>query len=123
MNISFNVTQFVDIPVASRDAVEEKLRPIERLLASDADTALLDVELAHAPAEGRSATPVRLTATLLFKNYVLHAEAVKPTPESAADRVRSTLEHEVRNIRGKKRGLVKRGAALLKNLRRFGTKR
>ena len=78
------------------------------------------MELAHAPAEGRSATPARLTATLQFNNWVLHAEAVKPTPESAADRVRSTLEQEIRNVRGKKRGLVKRGAAQLKKMLRFG---
>ncbi len=120
MNISFNTTQFADISETSRIAVEVKLRPIERLLASDKDVALLDVELAHAPPEGRSATPVRLTATLQFKNYVLHAEAVKPTPESAADRVRSALEQEIRRVRGKKRGLVKRGAAQLKKMLRFG---
>ncbi len=119
MNISFNVNQFADISDASRESVEEKLRPIERLLADDKEVALLDIELAHAPAEGRSATPARLTATLRFRNHVLHAEAVKPTPESAADRVRATLEHEIRNVRGKRYGLLKRGALRLKQMIRF----
>ena len=120
MNISMNATQFENLPGASRAAVEEKLAPIGRLLGPDEGTALLDLELANAPAEGRSATPARLTATLAFGGEVVHAEAVKPTPEAAADRVRNTLEHEVRNIRGKGKSVWKRGAERLKDMVRFG---
>ena len=120
MNISINTTQFEELTDASRAAVEKKLAPIARLLGESSATALLEVELASAPAEGRSATPTRLTATLSFGGEVIHAEAVKPTPEAAADRVRGTLEHEVRSVRGKGQSRWKRGAARLKDVLRFG---
>lgn len=120
MNISINATQFDTFPQSSRDQVEEKLQPLARLLSADEATALLEVELAPAPAEGRSASPTRLAATLSFGGHVVHAEAVKPTPEAAADRVRATLEHEVRNVRGKGESRWRKGAARVKNMLRFG---
>ena len=120
MNISLKTMHFDELSPASRDAVEEKLSPIARLLGADETTALLELELEPAPAEGRSATPTRLVATLSFGGQVAHAEAVKPTPESAADRVRSTLEAEVRRIRGKGKSAWKRGAERLKDMVRFG---
>jgi ribosome-associated translation inhibitor RaiA len=119
MNISLNATQFPELPSEGHAAIERKLAPIGRLLGTGEATALLDVEIAHAPAEGRSATPTRLTATLTFGGEVVHAEAVKPTPESAADRVRSTLEAEVRRVRGKGKSVWKRGAERLKDMVRF----
>ena len=119
MNISTNATQYEALSPASRDAVEKKLAPIARLLGADAETALLEIEFAQAPAEGRSATPTKLVAVLRSGGRTYHAEAVKPTPESAADRVRATLEHEVRKVRGKGRSVWKRGAERLKDMMRF----
>jgi ribosome-associated translation inhibitor RaiA len=120
MKISMNTTQVKGMTPEAKTRVEEKLSPIARLLGEQGETALLELELADAPAEGRSATPTRLTATLSYGNVVAHAEAVKPNPESAADRVRRTLEAEVRRVRGKNNGLFKRGGARLKELLRFG---
>lgn len=120
MNISTNTTQFESLPLASREAVEEKLAPIARLLGSEADTALLEIELEPAPAEGRSATPTKVVAVLKTNGRTYHAEAVKPTPESAADRVRATLEHEIRKVRGKDKSVWKRGAERLKDMMRSG---
>lgn len=120
MNISINATQFENLSESAKEAVVEKLRPVGRLLGESETTALLEIELAEAPAEGRSASPTRLTATLSFAGTVLHTEAVKPTPESAADRVRRTLEEEVRRVRGKNRSVFKRGHARMKELLRFG---
>ncbi len=120
MNISINATQFENLSESAKEAVAEKLRPIARLLGSDEETALLEIDLAQAPAEGRSASPARLAATLSYGGTVLHTEAVKPTPESAADRVRRTLEEEVRRVRGKNRSIFKRGHARVKELLRFG---
>jgi len=119
MNISTNATQFTDLPRSSRDAVENKLAPVARLLGNDAAAALLEIELAPAPAEGRSATPTKLVAVLKAGGTTYHAEAVKPTPESAADRVRRTLEAEVRRRLGKE-SAWKRGASKVKDWMRFG---
>lgn len=120
MNISTKTTRYDHLPLASRQAVEDKLAPIGRLLGVHEETALLELELEPAPAEGRSATPARLVATLTFGGEVVHAEAVKPTPESAADRVRRTLEAEVRRVRGKGHSMFKRGTARVKDILRFG---
>ncbi len=120
MNISTNATQYESLPLASRQAVEDKLAPVARLLGADAETALLELELAPAPAEGRSATPTKLVAVLKVAGRTYHAEAVKPTPESAADRVRATLEHEIRKVRGKDKSMWKRGAERLKDMMRSG---
>jgi hypothetical protein len=59
-------------------------------------------------------------ARVVVNDTVYYAEAVKPTPESAADRVRRGLESEIRHSRGRARKLIRRGGAALKNLLRFG---
>ncbi len=120
MRITLQTTHYEDLAPASAQAVEEKLAPIERLLGDDATSALLLVDVEHAPAEGRSSEPCRMVANLSVLGEVFHAEAVKPTPESAADRVRSELEKEIRRARGKSEHLFKRGGRALKNMLRFG---
>lgn len=120
MNISIKTSDAKINIQASRHVVEEKLAPIGRLLGGDEAQALLEVDLESAPAEGRSAEPVRLAATLSFGGHVLHAEEVKPTPESASDRVRNTLEAEIRRVRGKEKSVWKRGAGRVKQMMRFG---
>lgn len=120
MKISMNTTQCKDMTPEAKVRVEEKLTPVARLLGEQGETALLELEIADAPAEGRSAAPTRLTATLSYGGVVAHTEAVKPNPESAADRVRRTLEAEVRRERGKNTGIFRRGQARLKDMLRFG---
>ena len=120
MNITTDTTRFENLPEASRQTVEKKLAPVGRLLGEEEAAALLSIELEPAPAEGRSATPVKLVANLSVGREVFHAEAVKPTPESAADRVRRTLEAEIRKVRGREHGLWKRGSERLKGMLRFG---
>ncbi len=100
--------------------VEKKLVAVGRLLGRDDENAMLEVEVTEAPAEGRSSEPYRLVARLVVLDQVFHAEAVKPTPESAADRVRSELEAEIRHSRGRARKLLRRGGAAIKNILRFG---
>ena len=120
MNISINTTQYRDLSPEAKGAVEAKLAPIERLLGTEGEKALLEIEISHAPAEGRSATPTHVVARLVLHDRVYHAEAVKPTPESAADRVRSTIEAEIRHVRGKGKGFIRRSAARMKDALRFG---
>lgn len=120
MQISLNTAHFENLPESSRAAVEQKLGRIARLLGDEKETALLDVELEPAPAEGRSATPTKLVAVLRTDGKIYHAEAVKPTPESAADRVRATIEHEIRKVRGKHKSVWKRGTERLKDMMRSG---
>lgn len=119
MNITINATKFQLSPEAE-ELVRERLAAALKLLGGESGTALLEIEVEEAPAEGRSSTPCRLIARLTAGGRVYHAEAVKPTPESAADRVRAELEAEIRRTRGRTRALVKRGGAALKRMLRFG---
>ncbi len=98
----------------SEAILEEKLAAPLRLLGEEGDGALLEIEIEEAPAEGRSAEPVRVVANVIIGGKVFHSEAVKPSPLSAADRVRSQLEAEIRKFRGRERSYLRRGRARIK---------
>jgi len=119
MNITVRATKYALSP-ETEAILEKKLVAPLRLLGEKSDNALLEVEIEEAPPEGRSAEPCRLVARLVTEGNVYHAEAVKPSPESAADKVRSELEAEIRHSRGRARKLWKRGGAALKRMLRFG---
>ena len=118
MNITIKATRYQLRP-ETEALIEKKLVAPLHLLGEDGDGALLEIEVEQAPAEGRSSEPCRLVARLTVGGNVYHAEAVKPTPESAADRVRSELESEIRKSRGRARKLWKRGGAAIKRMLRF----
>ena len=88
MNITIKATKYKLSP-ETEALIEEKLAAPLRLLGDESDRALLEIEIEDAPPEGRSSEPVRLVARLTIDGNVFYSEAVKPTPESAADRVRS----------------------------------
>ncbi len=120
MNITINSTKY-QLDPQTEATVREKFAPVARLLGKDSDMAILAIEIEEAPPEGRSSEPCRLVARLTVKNgEVYHAEAVKPTPATAADRVRSELEAEIRRVRGRARRLLERGRSALKRMVRFG---
>ncbi|MBU6214691.1 HPF/RaiA family ribosome-associated protein [Patescibacteria group bacterium] len=118
MNITIKANKYRLSPEAEA-VIEEKLTAPLRLLGDESETALLEIEVEQAPAEGRSSEPYRLVARLAAGGEVYHAEAVKPSPESAADRVRSELESEIRRSRGRARRLWKKGRLAVKNILRF----
>ena len=119
MNITIRAAKYTFTP-EDEALIEKKLAAPLRLLGDDSETALLEIEVEHAPPEGRSSEPYRLVANITVGGKVFHAEAVKPSPESAADTVRRELEAEIRHSRGRARRLVKRGGAALKRMLRFG---
>ncbi len=118
MNITIRAPKYKLTP-ETEALIEEKLAAPLRLLGEKGDTAFLEIEIEQAPPEGRSSEPFRLVARLIVDDKVFHAEAVKPTPESAADRVRSELESEIRKNRGRARRLWRRGGTALKRMLRF----
>ncbi len=119
MNITIKATKYTLRP-ETEALIEEKLAAPLRLLGDEKENALLEIDVEEAPPEGRSSEPCKLVARLIVGGDVFHAEAVKPTPESAADRVRSELEAEIRRSRGRTRKLWKRGSSAIKNMLRFG---
>lgn len=121
MNIALNDETKHKLSPEDAALVEKKLVAPLRLLGGENETAMLEVEIEEAPPEGRSSTPYRLAARLTKDGKVYYAEAVKPSPESAADRVRATLEAEIRHESGRSRSLFKRGASAIKDMIRFGS--
>ena len=119
MNITIRATKYHLTPETER-MLEEKLAAPLRLLGEEGDNALLEIEVENAPPEGRSSEPCRVVSRLIILDNVFRAYAVKPTAESAADRVRSELEAEIRHSRGRARKLMKRGGAAIKRMLRFG---
>ena len=119
MNITIKATKY-KLTRETEALIEKKLIAPLRLLGEEGDRALLEIEIEEAPPEGRSSEPCRLVARLTVDSNVFHAEAVKPSPASAADRVRSELEAEIRRDRGRTRRLWKRGGAAIKRMLRFG---
>lgn len=99
--------------------IEEKLAAPLRLLGKESDRAMLEIELTEAPPQGRSSEPCKLVTRLIIGDTVYYAEAVKPTPESAADKVRSELEAEIRHAKGRTKTLIKRGGAAIKRMLRL----
>ena len=118
MNITIRTPKY-KLTRETEALIEEKLAAPLRLLGEKGDNAFLEIEVEQAPPEGRSSEPFRLVARLVVDNKVYHAEAVKPSPESAADRVRSELESEIRKDRGRSRRLWRRGGSALKRMLRF----
>ena len=118
MNITINATKY-KLTSETEAIIEEKLVAPLRLLGEEGDRALLEIEVENAPPEGRSSEPCRLVARLIINDNVFHAEAVKPDPESAADKVRSELEAEIRHSRGRARRLIRRGSSAIKRMLRF----
>ncbi|TSC65093.1 MAG: hypothetical protein G01um101491_24 [Parcubacteria group bacterium Gr01-1014_91] len=119
MNITIRATKYQLRP-ETEALIEKKLVAPIRLLGEEGDRAHLEIEIEEAPAEGRSSEPCKLVARLILNDKVYHAEAVKPNPESSADRVRSQLEAEIRRDRGRAHTLWKRGHATVKRILRFG---
>jgi ribosome-associated translation inhibitor RaiA len=119
MNITIKATKYMLRP-ETEALIEEKLAAPLRLLGEKGDTALLEIEVEEAPPQGRSSEPFRLVARLAVDGQVFHAEAVKPNPESAADKVRSELEAEIRRSRGRTRRLFRRGSSAIKRMLRLG---
>ncbi|MHB1769743.1 MAG: HPF/RaiA family ribosome-associated protein [Minisyncoccota bacterium] len=119
MNITIKSAKYKLAP-ETEALIEEKLVAPLRLLGEEGDEALLEIEIEHAPPEGRSAEPCRLVARLSAGGKVFHAEAVKPTPATAADRVRDELEAEIRRSRGRAQRLMRAGSMRIKRILRLG---
>lgn len=120
MNITIKATKYQLTPLTEAILEEKLAAPLRLLGRRGEEKAQLEIEIEEAPPEGRSSRPTRLVARLIVDGDVFYSEAVKPTPESAADRVRNELESEIRRSRGRTRTLVKRGRTAIKKLLRLG---
>jgi len=119
MNITIKAThgQLTD---GMRAFVEEKFSALDRLVSGSASPATLECEIDQSVAVERAGGKYRAEGNLAVDGKLYRAEAEGATLEGAIDRVRDELMSELRQMRGKKRGFVKRGGAAFKRMLRFG---
>lgn len=116
MNITIKSTH-KDLTLSVRELIEEKLSTLEKMVN---DSATLSCEIEESIAVERSGAKFRAEGNLSVDGKLYRAEATSTTLEGAVDRVRDDLARELRRARGKERGLLKRGGAMLKRMLRFG---
>ncbi len=119
MNIAIKTTgrEFTD---AMRALVEKKLSALEKYTRHSRTPVTLSCEIEESIAAVRAGGRYRAEGNLSVDGELYRAEAVHETLEGAVDRVRDDLARELRQARGKERGLLKRGGAALKRMLRFG---
>lgn len=119
MHVTIKATH-LDLTLAVRTLIEEKFSALEKLVAGSASPAKLSCEVEESIAGERAGAKYRAEGNLSVGGQFFRAEATGDTLEGAIDRVRDDLMREMHRVRGKKRGLVRRGGAALKRMLRFG---
>ncbi len=119
MNITIKAPQH-DLTLAMRELIEGKFSALEKLVANPASPATLSCEIEESIAVERAGAKFRAEGNLRVDGKLFRAEGTSSTLEGAVDCVRDDLMREVRNARGKERGLMKRGGAAIKQMLRFG---
>lgn len=103
--------------------IEEKLRKLEVLLDSADTTAMADVEVSTTAGGQRTGDIFRAEINLQFSGGMVRAEATRDTLHAALDEAVGEARRELRKSKGKRRDLMRRGAAQVKDFfRRFGGK-
>ena len=119
MNITLKST-LQDPTDSIRELVEEKLSALEKLVGGPNTPATLSCELEQSMSVERAGAKYRAEGNLSVDGKLFRAEAESNTLEGAVDSVRDDIARELRNSRGRERGLLKRGGAALKRMLRFG---
>ncbi len=118
MNITLKGTHH-ELTEATRQMVEEKLGALRKFTAND-PTALLGCEIEESIRAVRAGAKYRAEGNLRAHGKFYRAEALGETLEAALDRVRDDLVREVRRVKGREHGLMRRSGAAIKNFFRFG---
>lgn len=100
----------------TRDLVDAKFAKLAKLCD---ENAMLACEIEESIAAVRAGGRYRAEGNLSAGGKLYRAEATHETLEGAVDRVRDELMAELRKARGKDRGMLKRGGALVKGWLRF----
>ena len=119
MNITIKATHH-QLTDGMRTFIEEKFSALDRLSTGSITPATLACEIEQSLSTTRAGAKYRAEGNLNIDGKLFRAEAENETLEGAIDSVRDGLMRELRQVRGKKRELVKRGGAALKRILRFG---
>ena len=121
MHINVKTSGEVLLTEELRSFVNEKLAKLEDLLDPKDSTVMADVELESKTRSQRTGNIHRAEINLRFKGGFVRAEASRESMHSAIDEAVDEARSELRKRGGKRRDLVRRGAARIKDfLRKFG---
>ncbi|MBU6310450.1 ribosome-associated translation inhibitor RaiA [Patescibacteria group bacterium] len=115
--VTFKATGSVILTDELRDYAIEKLRKVERVLGDD-PSVRADIELATTGG-ARSGIDYRAEIMLSLSGGDLRAEASAETLHGALDEAIENVRREVRRTRTKRRDLLRRGAARVKDIFRY----
>lgn len=120
MNISIKATRY-QLTEETRELVERKFSALKKFIPdTTTDSLTLICEIEQSPSVERAGAQYRVDGNLAINKKLFYASAQSGTLEGAIDRVRDELARELGDTRGKRRTLLKRGGAALKQLLRFG---
>ena len=99
---------------------ESKIAKLEKFVGDDT-TALTEVELSTTAGGQRTGDVYRAEINMQFTGGFARAEASRETLHAALDEAIEEIKRELRRTKSKRRDLMRRGAAQVKNFfRRFG---
>jgi ribosomal subunit interface protein len=114
------VTKNMDLTPAIESYVREKIGSVEKLLDPNDTVAMAQVEVGQTTKRHQSGEIFRAEVNLTFSHGFLRAESVKDNLYAAIDDAKDDLMRELRKDKNKHESLMRKGAAKIKNMLRFG---
>jgi ribosomal subunit interface protein len=121
MQIDIRTTGEVTLTDEIRGFVEEKTQKLEKFVGRGDSSALADVHLGFAVGGQKTGDVYLAEINLTFAHGIVHARATRETLHNAIDVAAAEAGRELRKKIGRKRDLMRRGAAKVKDMfRLFG---
>lgn len=114
MNIQIKTTSFPLTPAIS-DYVEKRMASVKSFFNNDSSTRC-DIELARTTTHHKHGDIFRAEVHIVAKDTNIYACVEKEDMYAAIDAVRDDLLREVKSGKDKKRSLMRRGGAQVKNI-------
>jgi ribosomal subunit interface protein len=114
MNIQIKTTTIIPTPAIS-EYVEKKLNPLEKFFQNDS-TLKFDLELAKTTNHHKNGDIFRAEIHILAIDTNIYASAEKEDLYMAIDAVKDEVLREIKTSNSKRRSLIRRGGAQIKNI-------
>ncbi len=119
MNLNIKTTNF-SLTQAISDYLEKKLRSLDRIIDWDADNVSVQAELGKITEHHNKGDIFRAEINVNRAGHFVRAVSEKSDLYAAIDEMKDTLAQELKHGKDKHKSLVRRGAARIKNILKFG---
>lgn len=111
----------MDLTSAIESYVDEKIASIEKFAIPHAEEELfVEIEVGKTTNHHQSGDVFRAEANLRIRGKHFRAVSEKSDLYAAIDDVKDELSRSLNSYKGRERGLARKGAAMIKNMLRFG---